>query len=157
MTERFEDARDFLVSAVAHNGGRDHFSFQLAQALEQLGERGAAIDCLELAIKPSCATGGCKPRPRYLPSFRALATLHLEDGGQPERVRELMTFVAQALGGRLTSQDHSLLARYYDEVGDEEAAEHARGHARRLLEEAVDDESQAPGPVASAGGMRAPI
>ncbi len=151
---RFEDARDFLAVAGAKNPARDAFSYQLARALEHLGERAAAIDCLEVAIAPSCA-GGCAPRPKHLPSFRALASLYLDDESSPERVRELMTTVARTLGGRLASGDHTLLARYYDQIGDAKAAEHARGHASRLRDEAAAEET-ATGP-ALGGQMRAPI
>ncbi len=151
--ERFEDARDFLAAASAQNPVRDAFSHQLARALEHLGERAAAIDCLEVAIAPSCATG-CAPRPKHLPSFRALASLYLDDESNPERIRELMTVVARTLGGRLASRDHALLARYYDQIGDAKAAEHARDHARRLRQEA--EAATDTGPALGAQ-MRTPI
>ncbi len=153
--ERYGEARDFLAAAITRNSARDRFAYLLAQALEQLGERAAAIDCLETAIAPSCASG-CKPRPKYLPSFRALASLYLEDESRSERVRELMTQLAQAKGGRLDSRDHSLLARYYEQIGDAEAAGHARDHARRLRRDAEAPQAAEPAPAPSAG-MRAPI
>ncbi len=153
-TERFEEARDFLARASAKNGARDHFAFQLAQALAHLGERAAAIDCLEVAIKPSCTTG-CAPRAKYLPSFRALASLYLDDESHSDRVHELMTDVARAQGGRLASGDHLLLARYYDQTGDAGGAEHARDHARRLRQEAETEAGDA-GPALGAQ-MRTPI
>ena len=151
--ERFEDARDFLAAASTRNTGRSVFPHLLAQALQGLGERAAAIDCLEAAIAPSCTTG-CAPRPKYLPSFRALVSLYLDDESHPERVRELMTLVAQNLGGRLAGSDHALLARYYDQIGDAKAAEHARDHARRLAQE--PEATADAGPVLG-GRMRAPI
>ena len=151
--EQTEEARDFLASAAARNSGRDRFAFLLAQALDRLGERAASIDCLETAIAPSCATG-CAPRKKYLPSFRALAALYLDDESRPERVRELMTTVAQALGGRLTGRDHLVLARYYEQIDDPEAAEHARGHARRLRDEAAAGQTVEAAPAPSAGQPR---
>ncbi len=156
--ERFEDARSFLSSAIARNSARDLLSYQLAQALERLGERAAAIDCLEIAIAPSCA-GGCAPAKMHLPSFRTLVALYLEEGGHAERVHELMTRIARGLGGRLSSTDHALLARYYEEIGDQEAAEHARDHARRLRDEASAGEALAatPAPAPALGGKRAPL
>ena len=154
--ERLEDARDFLTAAVAKNPSRDLFAYQLAQTFEQLGERTAAIDCLEIAIAPSCTTG-CAPRQKYLPSFRALVSLYLADESQPERVHELMTVIARALGGRLTSGDHTLLARYYEQIGDAEAAEHAHGHAQRLRQEAAPLETVDAGPAPAGGQMRAPL
>ncbi len=153
--ERFDDARTFLAGASARNSARSLFPYQLARALEQLGQRPAAIDCLETAIAPSCA-GGCGPARMHLPSFRALVALYLEEGGHAERVHELMTRVARALGGRLSSTDHTLLARYYDELGDDEAAEHARDHARQLQDEAAGEAVPAP-PAPALGGKRAPL
>lgn len=158
MTQRFEEARDFLASTLVGNSGRDIFAYLLAEALKNLGERPAAIDCLETAITPSCTTG-CAPRAKFLPSFRALVSLYLEDESHHERVRELMTLVAQTLGGRLTHRDHSLLAGYYEQVGDAKAAEQARGHAQRLSEEATagDVAEAVPEPPPAAGRMRAPL
>ena len=154
--ERFDAARDFLAAAVQRNPGRDLFSYQLARALGHLGQREAAIDCLEAAIAPSCKTG-CAPRARFLPSFRALASFYLEDGSQPERVRELMKLIAQTLGGRITSRDHTLLGEYYEQVGDAEAAERARDQARQLSEQTAGEAvAAAPAPTPG-GGMRAPI
>ncbi len=154
--ERFAEARDFLASALTSNGGRDRFAYQLAQALEQLGERAAAIDCLEAAIAPSCTTG-CAARAKYLPSFRALATLYLEDESRPERVHELMTVIAQALGGHLRGSDHSLLARYYEQIGDAEAAGHARDRAQRLRQGAAALEVTDEVPATPGAQKRAPL
>ncbi len=154
--ERLEDARAFLTGAVARNAARPLFPFLLAQTLERLDQRAGAVDCLEAAIAPSCA-GGCSPAKMHLPSFRALMRLYLDEGGHAERVRELMTRVARAQGGRLTSGDHSLLARYYEEVGDEEAAELARGHAERLRDEGMGAEPPAPVASPGLGGKRAPL
>ncbi len=152
--ERFEDARDVLAVASNRNPARDAFAYLLALTLDRLGERAAAIDCLEAAIAPSCVTG-CASRPKYLPSFRALASLYLDDESSPERVRELMTEVARALGGRLASGDQALLARYYDQIGDAQAAEQARDHARRLGREA--DTAETTGPASLGGQMKTPI
>jgi tetratricopeptide (TPR) repeat protein len=153
--DRLEAARDFLSAAIKRNPTRDLFAYQLAQALGRLGQRAAAIDCLEAAIAPSCASG-CAPRARFLPSFRALAAFYLEDGSRPERVRELMKLVAQTLGGRITSRDHTLLAGYYEQVGDAEAAERARSQARWLQEQGGDQAAPS-APAPALGGMRAPL
>ncbi len=158
VAERFTEARDFLAAAIAGNPVRPVFGYQLARALDQLGERPAAIDCLETAIAPSCTTG-CAPRAKHLPSLRALASLYMDDDSHPERVRELMTIVAQSLGGHLTGRDHSLLARYYQQIGDDEAAEKATAEAGRLSEEAEAslDTEEAPAPPAQGAQMRAPL
>ncbi len=156
QAEQFAEARAFLTSAVVDNPVRPAFAFQLAGTLDGLGERPAAIDCLETAIAPSCATG-CAPRAKHLPSLRALAALYLEDGSHPQRVHELMTLVAQSLGGRLTGRDHSLLAGYYEQIGDAAAAEQARSHARRLSEEAATALEAGPTPPTPGAQMRAPL
>ncbi len=152
----FEEVRDFLSAAIKRNPSRDLFAYQLAKALGKLGQRDAAIDCLEAAIAPSCKSG-CAPRARFLPSFRALASLYLEDGGQPGRAREILKLVAQTLGGRITHRDHTLLAEYYRQVGDEEAAARARDRARQLEQQGTGEPAAAEPAPALGPQMRRPI
>ena len=155
--EHFDEARTFLAAAAAGNGARPLFPYLLAKALASLGERSSAIDCLETAIAPSCVTG-CAPKARHIPSFRALASLYLDEETEPDRVRQLMTLVAQTLGGRLAGTDHLLLARYYDQIGDAEAAGHARDHARELEAAAESGTLEAvPSAPAMGAQRRAPL
>ncbi|MCP3961867.1 MAG: hypothetical protein GY719_28835 [bacterium] len=155
---RLDEARRFLTGAAIRYPSRPAFSHQLAMALGRSGERAAAIDCLEASIAPSCASGGCAKPPKHLPSIRFLASLYLDQGGHADRVHQLMTLVAQALRGRLGGEDHSLLGKYYDEIGDPEAAEHARSEARRLRDagSAAGDLEAAPA-LGGAPHKRAPL
>lgn len=129
---RLDEARRFLAAAGARYPGRPDFPHLLAVVLVKLGEPELAIHCLESAIAPSCATGNCARPPLHLPSLRMLAGLYLSKGGSADRVRELMLLVADALGGRLSAEDHRLLAGYHRQTGDEEAAARAEAEARRL-------------------------
>lgn len=132
------------------------FTYLLAHVLNRLGERAAAIDCLEMAIAPSCTSGGCAKPPKHLPSLRALAALYLDEGGHTERVAELMRWVSRDLGGRLTREDFALVAKVHEQDGEPEAAQRALTEGRRLAEEAGS------GPGSSAapdliGHRRAPL
>ncbi len=157
--ERFDDARRFLARAASRYPSNPGFSHQLALVLERLGDRSAAIDCLETAIAPSCAGGSCGRPARHLPSIRALAGLYLDEGGNPERVRELMTLVARDLGGRLTSADHALLGRYHEQIGDSAAAARAAAESERLraAEAAGESLERVKVPSLATGRRRAPI
>ncbi len=136
--ERYDEASDFLAAAVPRFGGDQELPHLLATARARLGDHRGAIGCLEAAIAPSCAGGSCRKPPKHLPSFRTLAGLYLADDEEPalDRVRELLTQVAQAQGGRLAGVDHQLLAAYHQRVGDAEAAEQSLAEARRLSEAA---------------------
>lgn len=109
--ERFDDARAYAARAAARFPSEPAFAHQLAVALARLGERDAAIECLETAIAPSCASGSCARPPRHLPSLRTLAALHLEGGENPERAVALMALVVQDLRGELEPEDEALVAR----------------------------------------------
>lgn len=130
-TERFEDARRYLATAVKAFPSVPEFPHQLAAALVELGRRSEAVDLLERAIAPSCATGSCRRPAKHLPSLRSLAGLHL-DAGDLERARALLTHVAEALNGKLEAEDHLLLAEYHQRRGDAESAREAAEQARRL-------------------------
>ncbi len=154
---RFEDARDFLASVAEKFFNRPMFTFLLAQVLNRLDDRASAIHCLEMAIAPSCASGQCAKPPKHLPSLRALAAFYLDEGGQTERVAELMRWVSLDLGGRLTGEDLALVAKCHEQDGEPEAAQRALAEGRRLVELAgggSPDRSEAPDLV---GHRRAPL
>ena len=154
---RLQDARRFLVSAVARFPSHPDFPHQLALTLGRLGDRGAAIDCLETAIAPSCAGGRCARPAKHLPSIRVLVSFYLDEEGHADRVHQLMTLVAQALRGRLSSEDHALLVRYYRQIGDPEAADLAAAAARELRDAGADAKLEVPSPVAGGALNRPPI
>ncbi len=130
---RHAEAGEFLAAAAARFPADQELPQLLAQALAAGGDRGGAVRCLEAAIAPSCAGGTCRRPPKHLPSFRLLAGLYLAADEPPlDRVRELLTQVAQIRGGRLESADHQLLAAYHRKAGDPEAAERSLTEARRL-------------------------
>ncbi len=132
MTGDLEQAQEFLAQAASRFSSHPEFSLLLATVLNRLDDRSAAIDCLEVAIAPSCVSGQCAKPPKHLQSIRLLTSLYLGQGGQGERVLQLLRIVAQELGGRLTSEDYELLARHHEQVGEPEAAELATTEARRL-------------------------
>lgn len=131
VTERFEEARRYLVEAARAFPAAAELPRQLAAALVQLGRRSEAIDTLERAIAPSCATVSCRRVPKHVPSLRSLAGLYLEEG-ELDRVRALMTHVAEARNGKLEAEDYLLLAEYHQRRGDAESAREAAEQARRL-------------------------
>ncbi len=135
--ERYDEASDFLAAAARSFPGDQELPHLLAAARERLGDRSGAIGCLEAAIAPSCAGGSCRRPPKHLASFRTLAGLYLA-AEEPalDRVRDLLTQVAQIRGGRLAAVDHQLLAAYHQRAGDAEAAESSLAEARRLQEAA---------------------
>jgi tetratricopeptide (TPR) repeat protein len=155
--ERFDDARKFLAVAASTYPGNPVFPQQLALVLVRLGEKAAAIDCLEAAIAPSCAGGRCGRPRKHLPSIRALASLYLDEGDSPDRVRELMKLVALELSGQLTSEDHALLARFHEQTGDPEAAALAAAEADRLRSEGAVSEGRGTLPAPLGAQKRAPL
>lgn len=137
VTERYEEARRYLVEVMKVLPAVAEFPRQLAAVLAQLGRRSEAIDTLERAIAPSCSTGSCQRPPKHLPSLRSLAGLHL-DGGDLDRVRALLTHVAEALNGKLEAEDYLLLAEYHQRCGNAESAREAAEQARRLRGSGAD-------------------
>jgi tetratricopeptide (TPR) repeat protein len=130
--QRHDQAIPYLQAVLRRFPSDPRFALHLANVLEKTGQPDEAVACLEASVGPSCSGGQCGVGPRYLPSLRALASLHLQ--GQPnlERCAELMAIVAQSQRGLLNSEDHRVLAQYYEASGDGEAAEHARAEANRL-------------------------
>ncbi len=134
--ERFEEARGYLLGVMSHFIQVPDFPHLLALALYKLGQTQAAIDTLERAIAPSCAAGSCRRPAMHLPSFRDLTWFYLVEGRELDRVRRLLSMIAQALGGQLQREDHLLLVKYHELTGDEEAAREAADELRRLEEAA---------------------
>jgi predicted Zn-dependent protease len=133
-TGRLDQAVGHLEAVLSLVPGDPELNLLMAQALAAGGENDRAIAGLEQAIAPSCAGGSCARPAPHLPSFRLLARLHLGDGGDPERARELMARVADAQRGHLGSEDLGILARYYEATGDHGAAQEATAEAERLTE-----------------------
>ncbi len=127
-------ALPYLQSMLRRYPSHVPFAHLLAQILVARDESREAIDCLEAAIGPSCSGGRCTAGPRHVPAIRTLAQLQLHEGEDPARCAELMAIVASTQGGRLGADDHRILARYYQTVGDTAAAEHAEAEAARLDE-----------------------
>jgi tetratricopeptide (TPR) repeat protein len=147
QAEAWERARDFLMGAVSHFPGQTRFSFFLATALHRLDQREVAIDCLEAAIAPSCATGNCNRPPMHLPAMRLLTELHLETG-ELERARELIDLAVIGQRGERQGADYALLARYHEARGESEEAQRAAAEAQRLrmleAQAGAEGESSAP-------------
>ncbi len=139
QAERWGDARRFLAETARQFPSRPVFPYHLAQVLARLGEPRLAIDCLETAIAPSCAGGGCGRPPKHVPSLRALAALYLDQGGPRPRLGELLQLLAEAQGGELGAADFLLLERFHDLRGDPEAAREAAAEARRRGEGAAGE------------------
>lgn len=151
---RDADAESFLDLAARRYPGRSAFPLLFAGLLARQDRRDDAIDLLEAAVAPSCATGNCAKPPLHPPSLRALAELHL--GSSPprlDRVGTLLSLLARARRGRLTAADQLVVARYRDATGDTEGAAEARAEAARLAErEAAGETFAAPGAAPRLGG-----
>lgn len=165
-TERFQEARDFLGKARNHFPQEPTFPYHLAAVLRALGQRRAAIDCLEASIAPSCASGQCGPRPpKHLPSLRALIALYLDEGGALDRAGELLELIPQAQGGKMAAEDYLLLAEILQQKGDTEAADQAAAEAKRLRDAApaaetlltTAQEGPGGGPLEAPGHKRAAL
>ena len=89
------ETRGFLASAASRFTGQPMFPYLLAGVLARSGDRQEAIECLEMAIAPSCASGNCKTPPKHLPSLRALVALYLEEESGAARVHQLLEFLAR--------------------------------------------------------------
>ncbi|MEM7049282.1 MAG: tetratricopeptide repeat protein [Acidobacteriota bacterium] len=141
-TERYADAQRVLTAAAHHFPRVQAFPYLLARAHEALGQPDDAIDCLEVAIAPSCASGNCSRPPLHLPSLRALARLQLQqEPPNIERAGELLTFLSAAKQGQLGESDLRLVARYEEAAGNPEAAKKAISAAEYVAAQtAIDDE-----------------
>ena len=151
--ERLDEARAYLESASSWFTSDPRFGLLWAQVVAAGGELDQAIAGLETTVGPSCSSGSCARPGRHLPSLRALAELYLLQGENLDRAGELMAIVAHDQQGLLGAEDHGILARYYELVGHDEAAEHADAEARRLTEAGDHETSPAP-PQLAVGAQR---
>lgn len=145
---RRDEARDHLAALRELYPERQDFPHALAELLAAEGQRSTAIRVLEIAVKPSCATGRCSKPPLHLPSLRLLTGLYLDEKGPLSRIEELMVWISHAQGGTLAPGDHRLAARYHELVGDTRSAEEARRKAEEKEREArrnVEHHPQVPG------------
>lgn len=131
QAEEWQRARDYLIRAMTVFPGQPTFSFQLATALHRLDQDEVALDCLEAAIAPSCATGNCNRPAMHLPSMRLLTELYL-DRGELDRGRELIDLTAIGQRGQRGAADYRLLVRYHQARGETEEAQRAAAEAERL-------------------------
>jgi len=131
------EALEHLEELMPLVSGDAELNFLFAQVLIANGESVRARDGLERAIEASCGAGCQRPAPHH-PSFRLLAGLHLQDGGAPERARELIAWIARDRQGDLGPEDHAILAGYYQAIGDGAAAQAAAAEARRLAGAGAD-------------------
>ena len=157
---RRDEARDLLIRLRELYPERQDFPHALADLLAAEGQHGAAIRVLELAVKPSCATGRCSKPPLHLPSLRLLTELYLEAKGPLSRIEELMVWISYAQGGGLAPRDHRMAARYHELTGDTRSAEEARRKAEEMEREArqkVEHHPQVPGGDPSQRNQEMPI
>lgn len=132
QAERFDDAEPFLLKAMDHFPSRPELGMMLAGLLIQQQRRGDAIQCLEMVVAPSCASGSCGTPRKYPPAFRALAGLYLQEPDEPEtekqsqarlqRVEELLTYLRGALGGGMAREDMLLQAELCSRRGEDAEA-----------------------------------
>jgi tetratricopeptide (TPR) repeat protein len=129
---RLSDARDFLMRCALVFEGDQDFALLLARVTEELGDRAEAIQVLEQAIAPSCAVGRCGTPAMHTASLRTLARMHLDQGDNPQRAREVLALVARARRGQMEWTDELLLARYFQQVREQDAMREALDRARAL-------------------------
>ncbi|MEM7247454.1 MAG: DUF6381 family protein [Acidobacteriota bacterium] len=141
--EQLDEANEHLGACCVVFPSEPAFSHLHASLLRTAGETGHAIEVLERAVAPSCASGSCAKPPLHLPSLRLLTSLHLDADDGTSRAWELMQFVAAARQGQLESVDHYLLARLQRADGDEEAFARELEAAHALLPEGDTDLKQA--------------
>lgn len=132
MEERFEDAEPFLLKAMDHFPSRPEFGMLLAGMLQVQERSQDAIQCLEMVIAPSCASGSCGTTRKHPPAFRALSALYLgqktDSEGEKERearllrVEELLAYLKSALGGGMAQEDMLLQAELCRQRGEEAEA-----------------------------------
>lgn len=149
--EHFEEAGRLLAVAWNHHPKVLDFPFLLATSLRALERPADAINTLESVVAPSCGPGGCNVGAPHMPSMVALIHLHIESG-DPDRARELLELLTGLRGGQLGREELLLMAKYYDRVGDEEAARKVRERAEHASSAPV---AQAAAPTL--GGKRAAL
>jgi len=130
--DRLDDAIGYLDTVLSRGPNGPELSLMMAEALADNRQPAEAIAFLERAVAPSCGGGGCSRPAPHLPSLRFLAGLHLANGEQPERARELLALIANEQQGQLTAEDLALLADYYRATGDAAAADQAAAELERL-------------------------
>lgn len=170
LAGRPEGAAEHLATAAETFPGRQDLRYLLARAVAEAGGpegRDRAIQVLETAIAPSCASGKCSKPPLHGPSVRLLQGLYLDrleevEGRSAEaaegRLEELFSLVAREQQGRATLEDLGLLARFLRATGDPEEAERLEEEAEQLRASAstgpfsaVDTSAPAPMPTPGAG------
>jgi len=129
---RKEEAAAYLERLTSRVRGSAELDLLLARTLASTGRAAEAIVGLEASLAPSCKAGGCSTSAVHLPSFRFAAQLQLGPSGDADRAREWIARVANAQGGLLGAEDHSILADYYEVSGDPEASRDAAAEAQRL-------------------------
>jgi tetratricopeptide (TPR) repeat protein len=143
---RLKEARELLGFTLRRFPSNPELSLLMARALAASGEPERAIDGLEALVGPACRGGRCAPGRLHLPSVRELSRLYLDKEAGHQRVGELMAVVARNQGGLLSAADHEILARWYQQTGETEAATHCAAEARRLAGQAAEELSAAPLP-----------
>ena len=135
--EKFDAARTYLELAAKTYPKQPDFAFLLSIVLDGQGQRGQAIEVLEMSVRPSCSSGNCAAPPKHLPSLRALTRLLLEED-ELERARGYLMHVVQARGGNLGAEEHRLSADYFRRAGDHEKAAEAEATAKELAAQGPD-------------------
>ena len=132
QAERYDEAEPFLLKAMEHFPSRPELGMMAAGLLMHQERYGDAVQCLEMVIAPSCASGSCGAPRKFPPAFRALAGLYLKEPEGEEtdkqrqarlqRVDELLTQLRGALGGGMAREDMLLQAELYSRRGQEAEA-----------------------------------
>jgi len=142
--ERGDEAVDHWAAAARKFETNPLFPMHLAQALDRLGEWAEAVQVMEKSVAPSCASGSCATKPKHPPSIRVLIALYLKQKAKPDRAAELLMYLEQAMGPRMTREDFLLAAECYRQNGDKAAAAEAEAAAEKLVgvkQEAADTPS----------------
>ncbi len=123
-TDELEPARKYLARAVDRFHPRPELSWRYARVLDALGQPQAAIDTLEEAIAPACATGNCNRPAAHAGCFRLLIELYLEIAKDPhhrdealERAGEVLAHMGVDQDGQLEPEDVELVERYHSLAG----------------------------------------
>jgi len=144
----FEELEATMARVVALSPQLVDAAIVLAEARIQRSDLDGAAEALEGGIKRHCATGTCRAQPISVPAARLLATIYLDQGKRPDRVRDLLAQVAGSQEGHRPWADLVLWGRLYKLTGDRAALaetrdevlgalppqqEHARGEIEKLL------------------------
>jgi len=105
----------------------------LAESRIQRGDLHGAPEALEGGVKRHCATGTCKAQPISAPAARLLATIYLDQGKRPQRVREVLVQLAGALEGHRPWNDLVLWGRLHKLNGDAAALAEIRAEVLQTL------------------------